>query len=217
LSNEPFATFGPRHFRLSEAGRRMKRALLRAARVCAVEAPWGAAALCAAIASVLAAPGWRGILGAALSVDMLAIAAVDSRSWVIPDKLVLAGLALGLVDASLADPSQIAGNLANAAFRAFVLVLLFFLFRMAYHAIRSREGLGLGDVKLAGVAGAWLQWTAAGLAIDIATLSALAVVLVGALRGGRMSATTRVPFGLFFAPAIWLAWLLGALIPYGVL
>jgi leader peptidase (prepilin peptidase)/N-methyltransferase len=49
---------------------------------------------------------------------------------------------------------------------------------------------------------------AAGLAIDFAILSALAAVLAGMLLGRSFTATTRVPFGLFFAPAIWIAWLL---------
>lgn len=157
------------------------------------------------------------MLGAALSVDMVAIAAINSRSFIIADKLVLVGLALGLVDASIADPQQMARGFANAALRAFALALLFFVFRMAYRRIRGREGLGLGDVKLAAVAGAWLGWTAAGPAIDVAALSALAAALVGALRGRPISGTTRVPFGLFFAPAIWFAWLLSALLAGAVL
>jgi hypothetical protein len=33
------------------------------------------------------------------------------------------------------------------------------------------------------------------------------VVLIAALRGQRVTGVTAVPFGLFFAPAIWLAWL----------
>lgn len=194
----------------------MKRAPLCGARVSAAGVAWGIAALCAVAASVLWAPGWRGVLGAALAVDMVAIAAIDSRRFVIPDKLVLAGLALGLVEAAIADPLQIAASLAGAGLRAVVLALLFFVFRTAYRRIRGREGLGLGDVKLAAVAGVWLGWTAAGLAVDIGALSALASVLIAALRGREISGTMRIPFGLFFAPAIWLAWLLEATVLRGV-
>jgi leader peptidase (prepilin peptidase) / N-methyltransferase len=169
------------------------------------------AALCAVAASVLAAPGLAGMLGGALAVVMIAIAAIDARRFVIPDKLVLAGLALGLVDASIARPDQAAANLASAALRGLLLALLFFAFRIAYRRIRRRDGLGLGDVKLAAVAGAWLGWMAAALAVDIAALSALAAVLIGALRGQRITGKTPVPFGLFFAPAIWFAWLFAAM------
>lgn len=168
-------------------------------------ATWGAAALCAAAASLMAVPGWHGVLGAALAVAMIAIAAVDARAFIIPDQLVLAGLILGFADAALAGPLQ---GLAQAALRAGVVALVFYLFRAAYRAWRGREGIGLGDVKLAAVGGAWLTWGGAGLAIDIAALSALAAVLIGRLGGRSFTATTRVPFGLFFAPAIWVAWLL---------
>jgi leader peptidase (prepilin peptidase)/N-methyltransferase len=49
------------------------------------------------------------------------------------------------------------------------------------------------------------------VAVEIAALAAL--VTYGALQAfGRrpLYATSRLPFGLFFAPAIWLSWLLGA-------
>ena len=92
-----------------------------------------------------------------------------------------------------------------------MVALAFLAFRVAYRRIRGREGLGLGDIKLAAVAGAWLGWALAGLAVDIAALSALGAVLIRALRGQRIAATTRIPFALFFGPAIWLAWLLETL------
>jgi leader peptidase (prepilin peptidase)/N-methyltransferase len=173
---------------------------------------WGTAALSASIASLMAAWGIEGILGGGLAIAMIAIAAVDARCFLIPDKLVLVSLALGLVAAATARPEHIATNLANAALRGFVVALLFFGFRALYRRIRGREGLGLGDVKLAGVAGVWLGWIAVSLAIDIAALSALAAVLIRLLRGRDVTWKTRLPFGLFFAPAIWLAWLGGKVI-----
>jgi leader peptidase (prepilin peptidase)/N-methyltransferase len=75
--------------------------------------------------------------------------------------------------------------------------------------VRGREGIGLGDVKLAGAAGVWLAWTTIPVAIEIAALAALAVYVGRQFAGGRvMSATARMPFGLFLAPAIWIGWLL---------
>ena len=92
-------------------------------------------------------------------------------------------------------------------------MLLFWSLRWLYRRLRGREGLGLGDVKLAFVAGAWLDWTMIPVAIEIAALAALAVYGVWHFAGrDPVEATTRLPFGLFFAPAIWLAWFLGAAI-----
>jgi leader peptidase (prepilin peptidase) / N-methyltransferase len=169
--------------------------------------------LLAFIASVAVAPGLSGLLGGSLAVVMIAIAAIDARYFVIPNSLVLAALALGLVEASsFGTHRRIDDDLLSSALRAVVLAALFLGFRIAYRHIRGREGLGLGDVKLAAAAGLWLNWMTAAIAIDIAALSALAIVLVGAARGRKISGQTKVPFGLFFAPAIWLAWLFGAFI-----
>jgi len=49
------------------------------------------------------------------------------------------------------------------------------------------------------------------LAIEVAALAALAFFGLWHLAGGRtVRATSRVPFGVFLAPAIWLAWLIEA-------
>ena len=172
---------------------------------------WGAVALCAAVASIMAAPGLPGGLGAALAVVMIAIAAIDARRFVIPDLLVAAGLALGFVAASRDQSSPLTTALLDAVLRGLVLASAFFAFRAAYRYLRGREGIGLGDVKLAAVAGVWLPWMAVAIAVDVAALSALAVVLIAAWRGQRVTGTTAVPFGLFFAPAIWIAWLFEAM------
>lgn len=175
-------------------------------------AAWAVAMLVAFIASVVVAPGLSGVLGGGLALMMMAIAAIDARHFVIPNKLVLAALALGLLEAYFSGTNRLAGDLVGSALRATVLGALFLGFRIAYRHIRGREGLGLGDVKLAAVAGLWLGWMAAAIAIDIATLTALAIVLVAVARGRKVSGYTKVPFGLFFAPAIWLSWLIEALI-----
>jgi leader peptidase (prepilin peptidase)/N-methyltransferase len=175
-------------------------------------AAWGAAGLCAFFASVAAAPDLSGLLGAGLAAVMIAIAAIDARQFVIPDKLVLAGLALGLLEISFAQVGPIIANIGSSALRALLLAALFLGFRLLYRTIRGYDGLGLGDVKLAAVAGLWLDWMSAAIAVDIAALSALAFVLIAAARHRRVTGKTKVPFGLFFAPAIWLSWLIGTII-----
>jgi leader peptidase (prepilin peptidase)/N-methyltransferase len=97
--------------------------------------------------------------------------------------------------------------------RSGVLALSFLAMRALYHRLRQREGMGLGDVKLAAVAGAWLGWTSIPIAIEIAALAAIASYALGRLSKSRpIRATARLPFGLFFAPSIWLCWLLRAVV-----
>jgi leader peptidase (prepilin peptidase)/N-methyltransferase len=93
------------------------------------------------------------------------------------------------------------------------LSLAFLGLREIYRLLRRRQGIGLGDVKLAAVAGVWLEWTLVPVAIEIASLTALAVFATGALIANRpLHGSARLPFGLFLAPSIWLCWLLEAIL-----
>jgi len=66
-------------------------------------------------------------------------------------------------------------------------------------------------VKLAGVAGVWIEWSIIPIAIEIAALAALGTYLVRHWWLRRaVRPTTRLPFGLFLAPAIWIGWLFEA-------
>ena len=93
--------------------------------------------------------------------------------------------------------------------RGAVLALLFYGLRAGYRRLRGRDGIGLGDVKLAGVAGAWLSLVAIPIAVEIAALAAIAVFCVRHYAAGKpLDTALKFPFGLFFAPAIWIGWLL---------
>ena len=164
-------------------------------------------ATAAAAASLAAAPGLGGITGAGLALTACAIAVIDARRFIIPDELNLAGLVLALANAATSQDGWITG-IAVALLRGAVLASIFFAIGFVYRLARGRDGVGLGDVKLAAVAGAWLDWTMLPVAVEAAALSALAMHLIGAARAGRpVRRMSRLPFGLFFAPAIWLAWL----------
>jgi leader peptidase (prepilin peptidase) / N-methyltransferase len=172
------------------------------------------AAIATAAASMIVVPGGRGVAGAGLACLMIAIAAVDARRFIIPDELTAAALALGLADAAIQHPDGISEALLLAALRGAVVAAAFFGLWGLYRRLRGREGIGLGDVKLAGVAGAWLDWPSIPIAVEIAALAALAVCLVRWLALGRaINATTRLPFGAFLAPAIWIAWLGETMLP----
>ena len=62
---------------------------------------------------------------------------------------------------------------------------MFLTVRMVYAQVRGRQGLGLGDVKLALVAGAWLDWMMIPIAIDSGVGRAL-WLFVRAIRNGAI-------------------------------
>jgi leader peptidase (prepilin peptidase) / N-methyltransferase len=167
-----------------------------------------ATAIVACVVSLIAAPGWPGWFGAALALIAVAIAVIDARYFIIPNELSAACFALALAYAATTEP-QALWAMFFAVLRGAVLALLFLGLRELYRRLRGRNGLGLGDVKLAGCAGAWLSWLAIPIAIEIAALAAIAVIAVRHYAGGRpLDAALKFPFGLFLAPSIWLGWLI---------
>ncbi len=84
--------------------------------------------------------------------------------------------------------------------------LAFMAVREIYFRLRAREGLGLGDVKLLAAAGAWVAWESLPSLVVIATVTGLAVALIGRLFGRAINLSDRVPFGAFLCFALWLAW-----------
>ena len=167
----------------------------------------GAAGVGAVLASFAASPGWIGAAGAALAALTLAIAVVDRRRLIIPDELNALAFAAGLAAAGLKTQASPGAAILNALLRAALMFAAFFAFRAAYRRLRGIEGMGLGDVKLAAVAGVWLDWVDLPIAIDIAAVAALGAVLIERLKGNRLDPRTKLPFGAFLAPAIWLCWL----------
>lgn len=172
---------------------------------------WAVGALVVGFAaSLAAAPRATGVFGACLFALALAVAIVDWRRLIIPDWMNAAIFVLGLTQvAALADSAHISTAIAAALARGATLGGVLLAVKLAYARARGREGLGLGDVKLAGAGGAWVTWTGLPIIIELAALSAIAVFLIGPrLVGHKAQWDERLPFGSFLAPAIWATWLI---------
>jgi leader peptidase (prepilin peptidase)/N-methyltransferase len=178
---------------------------IRRARI--ARAAFAAVSVAAALASIVAAPDMRGILGAGLALLMGAIALYDARHFIIPNILNATALVLALAHAVALDPGAAALQIMLALARGAAAGGVFLAIKLAYRWLRGREGLGMGDIKLAAVAGVWLDWFAILIAVEIAVLAALGAHLTRmALRRRPLRAASVLPFGLYLAPAIWVAW-----------
>jgi leader peptidase (prepilin peptidase) / N-methyltransferase len=168
-----------------------------------------------ALLSFAAEPNLRGAFGAALALLMLAIAVSDLRHFIVPNGLTGAAFLLGLIAAALSDDAPWAQATLISVLRAVATALPFLALMLFYQWWRGRPGLGLGDVKLAAVAGVWLDWLTIVGVIEVAALTALAAYAVWRYVLRRpVAATTPLPFGLFLAPAIWCGWLAEAVLPF---
>lgn len=166
------------------------------------------ALLVSVFASLLTAPAAEGLYGAFLAALMLAIAANDARHYLIPNELTGAAFALALLRAAAFVPDVGAEALLWPVARAVAVALPLLLLMLAYRYWRGRDGLGLGDVKLAAVCGAWLDLVTVAAVIELAALLAIgAYVANAAVQRKPLRGTAFLPFGLFLAPSIWIGWL----------
>ena len=140
------------------------------------------------------------VLGLVLVGILVPVALIDLDLRIIPNKILapaaVAALVLGLALRPAGVPEQL---IAGAAAAGFLLV-----FALAYP-----RGMGMGDVKLAGVLGLFLGRSVA-VAILVAVIAATVVgVTVIARVGVRQGRKTAVPFGPFLALGAAIALLAG--------
>jgi leader peptidase (prepilin peptidase)/N-methyltransferase len=81
------------------------------------------------------------------------------------------------------------------------------LVREAYYRLRHVEGMGLGDVKMMLMVGAFLGWQLTLLTIFLGSLLGSFVGVLLIVRGGSMK--MQIPFGVFLGPAAIIALLVG--------
>jgi len=139
---------------------------------------------------------------------LVCLAAIDLAVYRLPDSLSLPLLAVGLVVTLFLPGRPVLTHLAGAAAGWGVLAGLSWAFRRW----RGVEGIGPGDAKLLGAAGAWLGWEVLPSVLLIACGAAFLMVGVGLLRHGRAALHERIAFGAPLCLAILAVWLEGPLI-----
>ncbi len=169
----------------------------------ALVAAWSAAALPDVLVPVACLLGWA----------LLLAALVDIRCRLLPDRVVLPLIPLGLAVAAWEAPAD--GRLAVLGGHGAAAALGYASFAglaAGYRRLRGRDGLGLGDAKLLAAAGAWVGVEGLSSVVLLAALAALAVAAVLALvRRQALAAGTSVAFGPYLAGALWVVWLHGPL------
>lgn len=174
----------------------------------AVAAGAAAALIGAAAGAALLAP-FQILASAVLAGLMGAIAAEDLRRFTVPDTLnalaALAGLAAVWLAARATGLDPLPG-LLQALLQMGLCAGSLYLLREAFFRLRDVEGLGLGDVKLAGTAGIWLGWELFAVAVLLAATGALAFVTSRRLLDGGWPREQRIPLALYLAPSIWVVW-----------
>jgi leader peptidase (prepilin peptidase) / N-methyltransferase len=121
----------------------------------------------------------------ALASVLLAVTVTDLDRRVIPNAILLAGAIVGIAIVAPTDPASMPERAVAAAGAGGFLLL---------GAVTRREGMGMGDVKLAALMGLYLGGAVApALAVALAAGGLAGLGLV--LRHGPQARTWTVPFG----------------------
>jgi leader peptidase (prepilin peptidase)/N-methyltransferase len=168
----------------------------------------GASAVIVVI-SVLMLP-WQAAVPSAVRL-MIAGADVDARTRLLPDIVTWGAVGCGVVAAAALNPYDEWHAGTAAIMRAAGTALALASLRWCHARLRMREGLGFGDVKLAAAVGAWLPLEAIPLCFALAAGAALVAVMFARVRGEPISGSTKIPFGAFLCPALWLIFYVGVL------
>jgi leader peptidase (prepilin peptidase)/N-methyltransferase len=150
---------------------------------------------------------WGWLLLAYIAIVTVPLVAIDLRSRRLPNRLVLPGYFVAVITLVAVWVSSGTIPLLSLISAAASVVFLC--------ALSLAGGMGMGDVKLAGVLGA-----AAGLVSpSVAILSPLLAFVLGGLVSAVILATrrgtraTRIPFGPFMLVGFWAAVALGLFLP----
>ncbi len=155
---------------------------------------------CFVLIYVLNGPGSYFIACCLFTSGLIALGFIDYHHKVLPDAITLPGIVLALAYSFFRPDLRPLQALLGAAVGGGFLLIAYGL----YFLVRKKEGLGLGDVTLMLMVGAFLGWRLALLTIMLGSL-------VGALVGvffivrRKKSLQFALPFGTFLAPAAFIA------------
>jgi leader peptidase (prepilin peptidase)/N-methyltransferase len=141
------------------------------------------------------APSWGDFAsGALLSSACLALAFIDADVQLLPDAITLPGIAAGLALSFVSSERTPLQAAIGAAVGAGALFLLGWI----WEKLRKVEAMGLGDVKMLGMVGAFLGLSGVFLTVLFASVlgSLVGLALVATRKGGMR---TALPFGVFLA------------------
>jgi leader peptidase (prepilin peptidase)/N-methyltransferase len=131
---------------------------------------------------------------------LLALAMIDLDKQLLPDKITLPILWLGLLFNLGHTFTDLRSAVIGAAVGYLSLWCVYHLFRL----LTGKHGMGYGDFKLFALLGAWLGWQRLPMIILIAAASG-AVVGIGLIAARRSQRGVPIPFGPYLAVAGWIA------------
>jgi leader peptidase (prepilin peptidase)/N-methyltransferase len=126
---------------------------------------------------------------------LIALFGIDLEHQILPNTITLPGIVVGLLLSVIAPP-----GLRDALIGVVLGGGILYAIAGAYYLWRREEGLGMGDVKMLAMIGAFLGWKAVLVTLVLSSFSGalIGLALIAAQSGGMKRA---LPFGTFLAIA----------------
>ena len=141
------------------------------------------------------------------SCSMVLLAAIDVEHFILPDRLTLPGILAGLAfQLWYPMPGFLAGVLGTLVGAGLLILVINY-----WYWWRGEEGMGIGDVNMLAMIGAFLGWQGVLTTLVLATTSGALVGII-MLLAGRIGIRSRLPFGFFLACGALLSLFFGDLI-----
>ncbi len=124
---------------------------------------------------------------------LIVLFAIDLEHHLLPNAITLPGIVAGFAFSLVTEPGWV-----DALIGIFVGGGLLWAIAEGYYRIRGEEGLGMGDVKMLAMIGAFVGWKLTLVTLMMASFagSILGMFLIATRRGGMKYA---LPFGTFLA------------------
>jgi len=159
-------------------------------------------------------PTAAGLKFCAFGAILITLVFSDFEERILPDEFTIGGTVLGVVFAAfvplnwgimrlllMSVQSQRVVSVAESIFAAVFCAGALWLVGALYQKIRHREGLGLGDVKMVAMIGAFLGLQGALLTLIVGSLLGALVGLCYIWFTGKDASTYELPFGTFLGAA----------------
>ena len=124
---------------------------------------------------------------------LIVLFAIDLEHQILPNAITLPGIVVGVLFALVGPPGWRASLLG-----AMIGGGLLYAIAAGYYYVRHEDGLGMGDVKMLAMIGAFLGWQQMLLTLVLASFAG-AIVGVGVIALQRGTMKYALPFGTFLA------------------
>ncbi len=129
----------------------------------------------------------------AFACALIVLFTIDLRHRILPNAITLPGIAAGFAASWFLPPGWMSSLIGIVGGGGLLLAIA-----EVYHRVRGQEGLGMGDVKMLAMIGAFLGWPLMVLTLVLASFAG-SIVGVSLIVSGRGGLQAALPFGTFLA------------------